>query len=417
MSRIREVEIINDTQNPIPVNADSIYATDIDVANSDNGGFSGIVTDYFDSLKTVNNDASATNPKIIKIWFDRSYQTSSIGFGCDDLGKSFSNIKIKILGSGDVVRYTKDLSADNTKYNSLVIDFPPLVINGAIIEFHTTDEIGLSNIIIYKTRNVDAQLSAISDLTGESENVGSFRGALNINQALVHQEGISEYFKRDIGGATTLSVAISSGDTSITVANSAGFVIGDLLRLSSSSIRECGHFHIINVVGNVITLNRPVDNDFEIGDAVTEIDISMNEAGTLANPVVFRIQPPSFERWQITRFLVSMLDTTAMDNGTFGGMTALSNGIVLRVVRNGVVITGTYWTSNQDLKDDMYDVDYSSKAPAGQYGLSARWSLLKSEFVLDIDGATGDYIEALVQDDLTPLDDFKIKAQGRLFGG
>ena len=35
----------------------------------------------------------------------------------------------------------------------------------------------------------------------------------------------------------------------------------------------------------------------------------------------------------------------------------------------------------------------------------------------DLDGANGDCLEVLVQDDLTGLLDFELKAQGRLFGG
>ena len=41
----------------------------------------------------------------------------------------------------------------------------------------------------------------------------------------------------------------------------------------------------------------------------------------------------------------------------------------------------------------------------------------KDEFVVDLDGATGDYLEVLIQDDLSGLADFEIKGKGRLFGG
>ncbi len=406
-----------DVQHPLPADGDSVYLKDIDASNSDNGGFSGVVTDYFDSLKTVNNDATATNPKVIKIWFNRSLQTHKIGFGCDDLGKSFSNIKIEGLGSGEEVRYTKDLSSDSTKRNSYLVKLPALAVNGVQISFVTADEIGLSNIIIFKVTDVNARLAAISDLSGDVEDIGSFRGAMNVNQALVHRTGINEYFKRDLGAATTLAVAVSSGDTSIDVASATGIIVGDFLKLSSATILERSHFRVTNVAGTVLTLSRPIDNDFDIGDAVTEINISLNNVGTLGSPVASRIQPPSYERWQITRLLITMLDATAMDDGKFGGATALTNGFVVRIVKDGVVSTVTHWGSNQDLKDDMFNVDYSPKAPAGQYGLSGRWTITASQFVADLDGATGDYLEVLAQDDLSVLIDYKIKAQGRLFGG
>jgi len=67
--------------------------------------------------------------------------------------------------------------------------------------------------------------------------------------------------------------------------------------------------------------------------------------------------------------------------------------------------------------NDMYDLTYAAKPPAGQYGLIARWTFTRAQFVADLDGATGDYLECLIQDDLTDLDSFQIKGQGRLFGG
>lgn len=150
-------------QYPLSTSADSIYSMDLDLDYCDNGGFSRTVSNYFEDLKTVNVDASATNPKSIKLWFNRTIQTHTIGFGCDDLTKSFSNIKLSFLGSGEEVRYTWDGSADSTKRNSYLIDLPSLAANGVLIEFYTADEIALSNIYIAKFNDVFAQLSAAKD--------------------------------------------------------------------------------------------------------------------------------------------------------------------------------------------------------------------------------------------------------------
>ena len=150
-------------QYPLSTSADSIYSMDLDLDYCDNGGFSRTVSNYFEDLKTVNVDASATNPKSIKLWFNRTIQTHTIGFGCDDLTKSFSNIKISFLGSGEEVRYTWDGSADSTKRNSYLVNLPSLAANGVLIEFYTADEIALSNIYIAKFNDVFAQLSAAKD--------------------------------------------------------------------------------------------------------------------------------------------------------------------------------------------------------------------------------------------------------------
>lgn len=159
-------------QNPLPTDGDSVYVKDIDVANSDNGNFSNEVIDLFDSLKTVNVDNTANNPKSFKVWFERTIQTSSIGFGCDDLTKSFSNIVIKALGSGEEVRYVNDMSSDNTKRNSYLVQLPPLALNGIIIEFHTSDEVALSNLIIFKSTNHISRQQAVKP-DGTVTNIGA----------------------------------------------------------------------------------------------------------------------------------------------------------------------------------------------------------------------------------------------------
>lgn len=147
-----------DEQNPIVVDFDSTYVKDLDFTYSDNYNFTGSFSDYFDSLKSVNIDSTANSPKQIKIWFNRTIYTSEIGLGCDDLNYDFSNVKIELLGSGEIVRKTIDLSADSTKYNSLLIPFEPAAFNGIIINFVTTDTVGLSNITIRKEIKTKSQI-------------------------------------------------------------------------------------------------------------------------------------------------------------------------------------------------------------------------------------------------------------------
>lgn len=264
-----------------------------------------------------------------------------------------------------------------------------------------------------------AVLTGLSDINGIFENVKTYRGALQVDEALVHKVGISEHVKRDLGASTTLDVAASTGDVLINVAATTGFVADDLLRICNATETVCerSHFHITAVDPGVsLTLDRPLDNDYEIGDDVIEMQIGMNVDGTLLSPISFKLEPTGTERWQITRILPTMLDDSAMDDGKFGGIGALDNGVILRTFINGVFRTIAVWKSNADLKDDMYDVTYSSKAPAGQHGLSARWTFTRAEFIVDLDGANGDYLEVLIQDPLSGLLDFEIKGQGRLFG-
>ncbi len=414
-----------DVQNPLSIDGDSVYPKDLDIffctaadfikdadpTITEQNVIDSMVSDIY--IEKLNSTSDAV--KTIFLQFKRPVLTSSFGINAGP-GGDFSNTKIT-LAQGDSSFVVFDDSADSTKHQIFLFPILPVKFSRMTIEFFTTDPVSIGLVGIFKNIEVAARLQAISDLTQSTEDIGSFRGALNVNTSLVHRKGINEYFRRNIGGVTTLAVAVTSGDTDIDVASTVGFALNDFISLSSTTVRERSHFKILNIVGTIISLSRPIDNNFDIGDAVIEVDISLNNLGTIVAPIASRIQPPSYERWQITRLLITMLDSTSMDDAKFGGAAALTNGFVLRIVNDGVVQTATHWNTNQDLKDDMFNVEYAPKAPAGQFGLSGRWTITASEFVADLDGATGDYVEVLNQDNLTVLDDFKIKGQGRLFGG
>ena len=156
-------------QNPLPTDGDSVYVKDIDTTYSDNGNFSGYVTDYFDSLKTINNNVTANNPKIIKIWFNRTVYSHSIGIGCDDLDSGFgTDVTVKLLGSGEQVRYTKQFTGINK--NSYLLEFGAKAFNGFILEFNTASIVSLSNITIQKSVEGNVTLHG-KDPNGEIQDV------------------------------------------------------------------------------------------------------------------------------------------------------------------------------------------------------------------------------------------------------
>lgn len=172
-----------DVQHPLPTDGDTVYKKDINLDVSDNFNFSGLPADFFNSLITVQSDVTANNPKQLKFWFNRTVYASAIGLGCNDLGQSFSNIKVMLLGSGEVVRHTIDLSADSTKLNSKLIQFAPSAFNGFLIEFLTVDPVGLSNITVRKEIKVDAQLEALK-ASGEVVHINASKsGNLQITDA------------------------------------------------------------------------------------------------------------------------------------------------------------------------------------------------------------------------------------------
>lgn len=401
---------------PVNIDIDSIYVSDINTDRSNNGGFSGAVTDYFNDLHSVNTDATATNPKTIKIWFTHSIQLYSIGFGCDTTGKSFSNIKIKIFGSDEFIRETIDDSANSTKFNSKAYDFAPSKANGIIIEFHTADEICLSNIVVWKVTNVNARLEAISALTGAVEAIRSFKGSINVHQSDVHFVPVNRTFINFDAVSTTISTAADAGDTAIIVANTAGFAPTNNIFIHDGSSEEPDSPVITNVAAGApgtLTLDRPLDNDYSTAATVELVVTDMTpQVGSLAAPISFKVAPPAGEVWHILRINLSATDGTANTDDKFGGIGALTNGMVIRQNLSTGFKTVTNWKNNADIKLDLFDLPYNSVAGPSLDGMNGRFTFKKLDFVVELNGTNGDYLEILVQDDITAQTTFIIKAQG-----
>lgn len=145
-------------QNPIQVDGDSVYVKDIWVEQSistnwTDEGLAWIdpILIPFTNLHTVIKNSTSDNPKILMVHFNRTVFANQIWLWCFWIWNSFSNVKIIALWSWWVERVIKDESSDNTKETSKNIFFWQQELFNAIkIEFHTIDEVCISNITIQK---------------------------------------------------------------------------------------------------------------------------------------------------------------------------------------------------------------------------------------------------------------------------
>lgn len=406
-------------QNPLSSDGDSIYTKDINLERSDSTGWTGKINDLFNDINTTLENSTTDNPKELLIYFNRTIFSNFIGIGCSDEGGNFSNVKVELLRSGGVSNIILDESSNNTKETSKRIDIlDPDGFNAIKFTFSTADTICLANVTIQKAIQTTSRLQARSELDNKVEDITSFRRALNVTNSLVHKVGVNLFFFRNNAATTTLASPVIANNIAITVVDSTGFSEGDKIRVTSTLATGQAFLIITDITGNVITVDRPISVSLPVGSTVDQIFTNMNVLGTLALPQTFRIQPPAGAVWQLTRLIINITDATAMDDGKFGGLPALTNGVNLRIVKgNGEIQDLTNWKTNGDMAIDMFDVNYTDRAPAGDFGLRARWTFTKAEFIVELDGDQGDVLELRVQDNLTGLDSFEIKVQGRLFGG
>ena len=255
-------------------------------------------------------------------------------------------------------------------------------------------------------------------LDGEGSPIGSFRGALNVHDADVHNLPVNELFHRHTGVNTTLAVASASQSYSIEVASVVGINALDFIQIENGVI-ETTFPQIITIVGNVLNLDRPLDNAFNIGDTVEVVEFDMNVDGSVT-PVSFRLIPDKDQVWHIVRFLFSMTHPTSGDLGLFGNLPSLVFPVILRGynAETDSYRTFTSWHSNADIKVDMFDVEFDSRSSGGgTYGTSGRGSIKAGTGAVPrLDGTAGDYLEILIQADLTGLLSYRLKAQGHIEG-
>ena len=168
-----------------------------------------------------------------------------------------------------------------------------------------------------------------------------------------------------------LAAAASIGDYTLTFTGGHSAAVDQVVTILEDG--KHSQAEITNVATNTITLDTPIDNDFTTAAVVILGNEDLNLAGSMASPVIAYIEPPPDAIWHITRTILNIEDQSAMDTATFGGIAALSNGVVLRTQKT--TPDNIYNVkSNGEFALRAYDVEYDLKAPAGFYGFRCRRS-------------------------------------------
>jgi len=231
----------------------------------------------------------------------------------------------------------------------------------------------------------------------------------------------------------TLRLNTTPGNSTIVSSTAATFSAGDTIGMFADGdnprfyIGEIVSKAAINASYDSLIMDSPLDSVFygyhDAGNIqfIFELIEQMNVAGSITSPVIYRISNDfgnvhNGTAIDITRLIFHITDNVAMDDSNFGGMSALTNGILVRKA----FANGTYWNlfnvkTNGEFGELAYDKTYDDKAPAGVYGMTVRLTYGgQSKHGVAIRLEPGERLEALVQDDLTDLSSFIINAEGHL---
>ena len=229
------------------------------------------------------------------------------------------------------------------------------------------------------------------------------------------------YFIQANGAPSTLAAATAIDDTTISVTGNI-ISVGDYIGIFSGTSGE-GRFYFgeaLAVAGAgpyTITLDIPLDFAFDSGDPVISTTRELNVDGsTTSQSYNVTVGGPSGDvEVDITRIIISMICSSQPDDGLFGNLSELTNGIVLRRTNGD---TRNIWDakSNSDLAVLAYDVTYTQRTvPQGSWGVRCRYTLAgQDKHGVAVRLAVGDSLEMIVQDDLTGLTQFRVIAAGHI---
>jgi len=270
--------------------------------------------------------------------------------------------------------------------------------------------------LIYVASAQGSNFGVLRDTSGNT--VGVTSNKLDVHVAHTHFNLINKHLAFDAsgtGGNTTLDTTEAVGQTVLGVAATTNFIVGDRIQISEGTVMESDYLLVTAVSAGVsLTVNRPIDNAYTTSATVKEYNIDLN-LGTAGQS--YRVAPPSDETWHLTRMIFSMTctDATAPELAEFCNASALSNGLVVRTVKNGVQLTLTTWNNNHEIIEDMFDFPLTDGFGASNSFATGRWTWLKSGGVLLLSGATSDYLEILIQDTMSgSVDDLNVKIQGHV---
>ena len=201
--------------------------------------------------------------------------------------------------------------------------------------------------------------------------------------------------------ATPVISDTSEDDVVITINTNTGISNGDVVTFYEES--NMFQSLIINNTPTTITLASGLDFAFT-SNALVETgrwDMAVDGSGA---DVIYSIKAPIDTDLKVHTLNCSILDSTAMDDGKFGGISQLTNGVVF-TIGNGSKKNLALVVNNLGFWEIGFSTTYSDKASAGQYGFRARRDITTvNGVVLNLEKGGHDEFRMVIRDDLSDLD-------------
>lgn len=130
-----------------------------------------------------------------------------------------------------------------------------------------------------------------------------------------------------------------------------------------------------------------------------------------STPVTFSFTPPAGKDFELSRVILYLETSTAMDSIEFGNISALANGVQINA--DGETITN--WQDNIDMLTDMFDLAQAGEA----FGkvtrtLAGRWTFTRDVPVKSLLIPDGQSFDVVIRDAIQTISIFRLKVKGEL---
>jgi hypothetical protein len=178
---------------------------------------------------------------------------------------------------------------------------------------------------------------------------------------------------------------------------------------------------VVGVAGNDISITPPIAYDLNPVNVETSKRVNVNMAiagGTHLSPIRFETRPPNGLKWDLTRFIGDMILTSLADDGLFGNIAALTNGVYFGFEGDNFTDYQLAIFDNGGWRASAYDVEATVRSGgSGDFGLAIRKTSAgqdKLGVAIRLDGELNDKFIKSLQDDLSSLVRYRIKIMGHV---
>jgi hypothetical protein len=234
-------------------------------------------------------------------------------------------------------------------------------------------------------------------------------GGLDTNLQDQYSPLVDRFLTRKLQDVT-IAVDVEFNSRIVTLEAGHGFTtsptFSEMLELNYNGMQY--QSRVLSVSVNTLTLTNPFCCSMPSGTVGARTSPDANVNGSVT-PVIFYTSPPPGVLWDINILAINMLDATAMDDSTFGGIAGPINGVVYRTV-NDIKAENIFTAVDNSCFIRHCDVEnpYSSKAPSGLYGFNSkrRFNGQQGDGVSRRIGDEYHKFECIVQADITGLNRF-----------